>query len=300
MKIHQIYRLHKSTYHKKDFISQEKKRLEKENLIYVENYQDLNPHLPLILITHTQFNVRRFIQEHSNIFEITKCIVHPNSGMENIPIELIQEKGIKFYQGSCIRTQAVSEYILACLCQWNTPIPQRNEWDVNRTFRRQLFMERKGLILGWGNIGKMMENILRSLNIQLDILDPFLDKKPAQFLKKQYDFILCCADSRHSPTYSNHGFINAEYFNLINEYGAFINTSRGELVDWPSMLNFAQKFPLARLFLDVFPNEPYDFNQLSSYPNITLTSHIAGVYNSIDERISAFISESIDHFMQLC
>ena len=89
----------------------------------------------------------------------------------------------------------------------------------------------------------------------------------------KFDIILNLASL--NPTSKN--LINKDFLNALNKDGLFINPARGKIVNQSDLLSFLGENPQVTAYLDVFENEPEDFEMLKKVPNIKLSSHQAGV-----------------------
>lgn len=280
-----------SNYLPKDFRIKEQSVLKSLGKIhYCFTQEDILPHYPVVLISQSQTDFSKIPQ---SILNSCVLIIHPNSGYDNIPIDF----PIPVITGPEIRTCAVSEYILSCLFSWHSKIPfipsNNPRWDFQRKFPRNLFSQKKGLLLGFGNIGKKIYQVLKTLNANVDVSDPPQGK--AITFSPNYDYIIICMNLLKS----NENYVGSYFFNKLPPHGCIINTSRGEVLDLDSLIPILKKNPQMHAFLDVFKTEPMDFKWIEELQNqhIFCSSHVAGVYNSIDDHIIDFIYDTLKEFL---
>ena len=127
------------------------------------------------------------------------------------------------------------------------------------------------LVIGQGNIGKLVAHKLREL-VNVLTYDPiFNEESELKDLISQSDVI-----TLHIPLNSNtKGFIDKNKLALMKENASLINTSRGQIVDENALY---QEMVKGRVFaaFDVFWNEPYNGILKSFYPErFYMTPHIA-------------------------
>jgi len=92
-------------------------------------------------------------------------------------------------------------------------------------------------------------------------------------------------------TKETRGFVNAELLAHAKKGACFINTARGEVVDYPALAAAATDKGL-RIGLDVFANEPADAtadfaDALVAQPNVYGTHHIGASTDQAQEAIAA-------------
>ncbi len=242
----------------------------------------------LITNTHTNFD----LLSGEQIGQL-KLILHPNSGYDNIPVDFVKASKAPIIIGSTIRAQAVSQYILSALFNHFSKLPEQPFWDVDRKWPRKLISDLKVCLLGHGHIGKILSSTLTPMVKELTIYDPF--ENFTQLNNKNADVvILACGLNVKS-----HHIIDKTFLNAISEEALIINAARGELIKTSDLINFLDANNKAFAVLDVFEKEPADFGAFRHLKNIKHTSHIAGVYQNIDQHTIDFEVEVIRNFFEL-
>ncbi len=300
-----IFRPEISSYQDANFRKHEMSEIKKisllEKSLYIDDYSKLlteikkNPKLEIIFISTSYTKLELYTEILRNII----LWVHPNSGYDNLTKDFIEKSDFPIINGNSIRADAVFQYILACFLESNGPIPFSNTWDKNRCFPRKNFYDHKSLIIGHGHIGSKLSSFFDSTGISYSIYDPYLPITHIKQVRKLslagYDsVILCCG-------------LNSTTEKIINELSlatakndlTIINAARGALIDESALINFLGAHPKAIAYLDVYENEPNDLSQFSKLKNIKLTSHIAGVYDGIDDQIISFECQVIEDMLTL-
>ncbi len=243
----------------------------------------------LLTNTHTQ-------EEHitPQTLQRTKLIIHPNSGHDNFSNEWLNNLPCPFILGNPIRSQAVTQYVMGVLFHHFQPIPWPTQWDQKRQWPRPLMEDLNILLLGQGSIGSILKKTLSSLNCPIDIVDPYqpgvADRPP---VGKTYDVIILCCDNRQE----NFHFINQDYLqDKLTHSGVLINPARGDFYSEETLINLAQHHPERHFYIDVFSQEPKNFGDFKQFPNIHPTSHIAGVYQNLEDKLLAFEQKVIWDF----
>ena len=277
-----VFRPHTSEYFSPDFPMWEKSKLESlEGISYINSW-DQSPH---ILLTNTSAKI------NENQTKTLRLIVHANSGHEPFDKNFVEHCSAPIVMGNVIRVQAVVQYITSCLFQRYCLPPFSHQWDERRCWKRTLLEDLNILIIGYGHIGRKLHTVLKGFNATVNIYDPW---QGHDHLQPQHAdaIVLCC-----SRTPLSRHLIDADFLNQISPQATIVNIARGEIIDELSLVHFLENHPQAFAFLDVREQEPHPpecFNHLS---NIATSSHVAGVFQSIEQKIIDFEYGVIKDFL---
>jgi D-3-phosphoglycerate dehydrogenase len=289
-----VLRLNTSPYSNGILSPLEKKQLEKiqvrgHTLEYITEFTDSNDKSLYILISNTHTNPASISKE---LLDKTILMIHPNSGYDNFNPAFVKKINFPIVLGNEIRKQAVVEFTLSAIFHHFTAIPHHDVWDFDRKFSRPLIHSKKILIMGQGYIGRHLQNVLKHLGANVFIYDPFLGPK---LLPKEKMDVLILALSLNDKTKNiiNKKFINK---NLVQNF-FIINPARGELIQEHDLIEALSNNPDAHAVLDVFHPEPKDFLHLKKLQNIKLSSHIAGVFQELNQVMVDFEEKIIRDFL---
>ncbi|MCP4911525.1 MAG: hypothetical protein GY909_00290 [Oligoflexia bacterium] len=287
-----ICRLNISPYQSNNFRTQESSLF--ESLGY--RYQFETPENAQILIsnTHTEFE-----KLGDDVLKNCKLIIHPNSGYDNISLEFVEkmnEAGVSILSGNSIRSNAVATYILSSFFEYFASVPAKETWQDGRSWPRVKMEELNILILGQGHIGTKVEQSLRPVVGEVHVYDPFknMTRLDNELLAKVDVIIPACGLNATSEK-----IINEKFLAELKDEVLIINGARGKLIDQTALIKFLKAKPQSFAYLDVFEKEPCDFAIFKGLKNVALTSHIAGVFATIDQTILDFEKEVITDFKEL-
>lgn len=285
-----VFRVDVSPYQGKNFKANEKSVL--ESLQHVEYLEEFNHETkkPDILITNSHSDFLKFEQKFD--LDNIKLIIHVNSGYDNCPVLFLRGASFPVIAGNKIRAGAVSNYILAALFEQMTTIPKQKKWDHERKWNRDILSEKNILIIGFGHIGKILFKTLSPLAKKIHLFDPF---KNHNQLKPEMADILILSSSLNPSSYH---IINKQFLEQVPKNMLIINAARGGLIDQNALIDFLGKNKNAFAYLDVFEKEPFPLDELNKLENIKTTSHIAGVYNTLDNDILKFTKTVIQDFQK--
>jgi D-3-phosphoglycerate dehydrogenase len=294
MKSFSVIRVNTSPYHRPEFIQTEKRSLEEiPNITY--SFQNHSTHEnDLVLITNTHTDISNL---DPKILKHTKLIIHPNSGYEHFEKDYPLISHIPLVIGHVIRAQAVADYIIRVALENLIELPQHISWNKERLWKRTLLRNHKVGIFGFGHVGKIVTHFFKSLGMETFVIDPYVQgcyQSWEEIKLNEIDIIISCMslNSTSKETF------NQYFFEQVKNDLLFINPARGGLVNEIALKNFLKKNPQSFAFLDVFKNEPFE-SDWSHFPQVWKTSHIAGVFTEIDEKIIQFEKQVLQDFISL-
>jgi D-3-phosphoglycerate dehydrogenase len=292
-----VYRCNISKYQAANYAQKERNIIEKLGLTYLP--PELSPTIqPDIVIT----NSNTVLSAQSFDWSKIKLLIHPNSGYDNIKETIIKQiQDGPIILGNPLRANAVTTYCLQALFNAFTSPPTHLTWDHQREWNRINMDQLNILLIGHGHIGTLINQSLRPIVKQLDIYDPYRDA-PSQIAEltnlSHYHAIILAPSLNHS----SHHIVNQDFLHQVRSNAVIINAARGKLIHQQALIQFLKDNPHAKAYIDVFENEPADFSEWSdliSSKQAHLTSHIAGVYKNLDQKILEFVETTISDFLTL-
>lgn len=223
--------------------------------------------------------VRSTTKVDKNLLEGTqvKFVGSATSGIDHIDLEYLKSKGIEFAYAPGSNANSVAEYVIFGILSWAF------------TYCKDLSNLKIGII-GFGNIGSLVGKYANYFGWQVFINDPpLLEKINAGNEKPFPNFVTHCylnellevsmVITNHVPLtfegeYKTYNLLNESNLVKINKGGLFIHTSRGGVVDEPSLIRLAETKKVT-LIIDVWKNE-LDINLDLLTKSFIATPHIAG------------------------
>ena len=157
-------------------------------------------------------------------------------------------------------------------------------------------------VIGASRVGREMLRMLRSIDVDVLLYDPFLSADDAEALGATLVTLpeLCQrsdAVSIHAPlTDETVGMIGAEELALMHDGTVIVNTARGALIDTQAL---TPELVSGRLdaYLDVVDPEPLPGDSpLYDLPNVVITPHIAGALGNEITRLGKLAAEEVRRF----
>ena len=243
---------------------------------------------------------------HFKKYSNLKYLVTASTGTIHINFKDAKDFGIKIISitnelDTLEKITSTAEHALALSLSALRRIPQsmesvkNGEWNYSPFIGRQLNKIHVGVV-GFGRLGKMYCNFMRSLGSSVSVYDPY---KYELILKNGFEYCSLEDIFKISNIISLHchvtdettDFINKDLLKLISDNAIIINTARGEIVNEIDLCN-SLKTKNFYYFTDVL-NKEYDGLQNSVLAksvffnkNIFITPHQGGM--TFDARSIAY------------
>jgi erythronate-4-phosphate dehydrogenase len=190
------------------------------------------------------------------------------AGFNHLDIDYLNQREIRWYSAGGCNATAVAEYVISAILQ----LAHEDKFDP---------FAKKVAIIGAGNIGSALSNILNCLSINHVLCDP-----PLQATDKNRSFVnfetaiqadIICL---HTPLIKSGDFSTLHMFgsnelSRLSENQYLINACRGEVIDNNALLSLFKIGKKLNVVLDVWENEPLIKHDLIPYIRLA-TAHIAG------------------------
>ena len=157
-------------------------------------------------------------------------------------------------------------------------------------------------LLGAGQIGRRVIELLQPFELELLVFDPFLSAEAAAQIgasKVELDEAFARANvvSNHIANLpTTRGLLRGAHFAQMPPDATFINTGRGATVAQNEMIEVLQARPDLTALLDVtHPEPPAETSPLWKMPNVVLSSHIAG---SIGDEVVRMADFALEEFVR--
>jgi len=255
----------------------------------------------LVATTFTKLS-KRELEKFPNL----KYIQIASTGYDNVDISYVEEKGIALCNIPIANKQSVAEHVIAFSLVFLKDMMFLNQEMKNGNWPMltgSKDLEGKAFgIVGMGMIGIQLAKRLLPFNVTILYYDirrmKEEDEEKYGLNYMELDDLIKNADiiSIHLPlTDKTRGMFGEREFSMMKDGAIFINTARGEIVDMTALLK-AIKTKGIKAGLDVFPEEPPDFNsEIFKMDNVIVSPHIAGVTLESQQR---FLTETISNVLR--
>jgi len=223
-----------------------------------------------MLLTRSATQVNKELLEGTPV----KFVASATIGVDHVDTEYLRDNCIGFAHAPGSNAESVAEYVTAALLEICVK-SERKPSDLTLG------------IIGAGNVGSRVYRRARSLGMECVLNDPPKKALTGNEIYRPLDETLERSDiiSIHVPLIENgenptHHIVNAEFVSRMKQGAAFINTSRGKVLDEKGFRTVCSR--LGIIVFDVFENEPAISLETLRLADIA-TPHIAG--HSLDGKL---------------
>ncbi|MCA1060766.1 D-2-hydroxyacid dehydrogenase [Rossellomorea aquimaris] len=217
-----------------------------------------------------------------------KWIMVTSAGLEKMPFEAIQKKGILVTNARGIHKIPMAEFTIGLMLQHAKQLQAVREQEMNAEWSRRLpTSELHGaslLILGAGAIGGEIARLAKAFHMNVSgvnstglpgehfdsmfTLETFNEQLP------KADYVVSVLPSTNRTKH----ILKVDHFEQMKDTAVFINIGRGDLVEESVLLEAAERKLIGHLFLDVFDHEPLHRNHpFWEAEGITVTPHLSSI-----------------------
>ncbi|MDA9217102.1 hypothetical protein N9O68_02745 [Candidatus Pelagibacter ubique] len=216
-----------------------------------------------------------------NKLEKLKYLFRLGSGTDNVNIDYLEKKKIKFFKSKVTPEIAVAELIVGYIFSIYRDIHEHDRNLKNKIWKKKMGSTLNGKtlgIIGYGKVGKYLHKILK--NFGIDIL--INDKKKIKLKNTNLNTLIKKSDiiSINTNLLSKQKLLDKQKLNLCKKNCLIINTSRPEVLDHKYLYWLLKNKKILGAALDVFDKEPY-FGDLTKLDNVLLTPHIGSYSKEI-------------------
>lgn len=275
----------------------------------IENAKDAD-----IIITVYEPLTKEVLSQLPNL----KLVVYRSIGFNSVDLAYANERQLPVSHITQYCVDEVANYVVAAILSHNRRILDFNQSvKVDRKWDYELFPDMRRLssltvgLIGFGNIPRLVAQRLQVFGCKVMAYDPFVPAEVfanAGVTQVSLEEIFAHSDyiSSHLPLNdSTKEMLNATLFNLCENQPAFINSSRGGVVNEEDLVAALQSGKVSYAILDVVHSEDPDLSKLPfmQMDNVVLTPHIAfysqeafiqGVQDNF-KNIQAFLNGDLAH-----
>ena len=234
-----------------------------------------------------------------------KVVAKHGVGFDNIDVTAAADLRIPVMISATANFESVAEHTLGLMLSLAKDLPRMDGrmhqgfWDKTQYRGMELFRKALGLI-GFGRIGRRMNQLVAPLQMRILISDPYIPKEsipPGIQRVSQLEPLLKEADvvSLHCPlTEETRNLIGKKELLRMKKTAFLINTARGGIVDEEALIEALREGKIAGAAIDTFRQEPpEDLRRLCEAGKVVLTPHIAAATDAAFTRMGVEAARNI-------
>ena len=250
-----------------------------------------------------------FLHNDIESFPNLRFIQLTSAGLDRVPVEKINEKGIVLKNARGVYSVPMAEFavsgVLALYKNIGTFIEnQKNHsWIKDRNVR-----EMSGdtvLVVGCGSVGTECAKRFKAfgmnvigadiINPQNDVYDQYCSMDDINSVLNKADVIVLTLPL----TEETKNFFNEERFSCVKDGSILVNIARGAVVNEESLIENLKNGKLSGAVLDVFCTEPLNENsELWDMKNVIITPHNSFVSSKNQNRMFNVAYDNIKEYMK--
>lgn len=251
---------------------------------------------PEVLICRDRDNIRTIVERCPTI----KLIFIVEVGVEELPFEILLEKGIRVANTGGISTDIMSNYVMSIILGQCSRLKENVLNQQSRYWKKfqctESLQGKVMLVVGAGHTGRAIARKAKVFGMAMYGVQR--EPRPTEFFDKtmtisEMDGYLAMADyvvCTLPETKYTVGLFNYQRFTKMKPTATFINVSRGALVVEEDLLKALDENLLSCACLDVFRHEPLmQESPLWTHPNVIVTPHQSG-------RLSDYMIQAMKFF----
>ena len=233
-----------------------------------------------------------------------KVISRNGTGVDNLPLAYLKERGIKVRKAEGANARGVAELALAMMFAALRHVPSTDRGLKQGEWPRRRGHEIRGRtlgVIGCGAVGGEVARMAAALGVHVLGFDPAfpdLGIDPTRFTWASHDEIFRQSDmiSLHCPPLpGGKPLISEETLAVVKPGLIVVNTARAGLVDPQAAIAALDRGQLGTYCVDVFDIEPPPFPGIASHPGVIATSHIGGyTEESVDRATEMAIANLLE------
>ena len=235
-----------------------------------------------VLLVRSVTPVNKSLLSKSNVRFVGTCTI----GTDHIDKNFLKENGISYSSAPGCNANGVVQYVV-------TALNSLNALDVNKQVS----------IVGFGNVGRRLYKMLKTLGFRVNCYDPFKTAEDCEDLvafESIFDSDIVCLHAPFTQSGSHptqHMFSTREFKSLKSD-AILLNAGRGKVIDNMALVEYLNHNDDLTVVLDVWENEPAINVDLFNHVAIG-SPHIAGY--SYEGRVtgSTMIFEALSSFLEM-
>jgi phosphoglycerate dehydrogenase-like enzyme len=205
------------------------------------------------------------------------------AGVDGMPLAELKKRGTKVTNGAGINAITIAEYVVMGMLTVAkgyrdvVRAQSAHEWLIDSPGKVELYGS-KALLLGYGAIGKLIEERLRAFNVDVTIVrrtpgPTSLAPDAWQARLGEFDWVILAVPA----TPETDEMIGADELAAMKQSAVLINIARGSVVDQDALVKALADKQIGGAFLDVTTPEPLPAGHpLWGLDNCHITMHLSG------------------------
>ena len=239
-----------------------------------------------------------------------KIISRTGAGVDNVDVDAATERGILVCNVVGVNSTSVAEQavtlmasVLKRICYMDTAVRSGN-WKARRGDTTHELAGKSVGVVGLGNIGRRVAAICsQGFGMKVMAYDPYAKETIAEegYIDcTTLDELFAESDvvTLHCPNIpETRGLASRELLSKMKPTAVLVNTSRGDVVDEPALVELLQQGRIAGAGLDVYAHEPPpEDHPLYKLETVVLSPHVAALTEEVSTKVALASAQAVLDF----
>jgi len=237
-----------------------------------------------------------------------KLVARHGVGYDAVDVDALTARKIPLALTGDVNSGAVAEHTLALMLSLAKRITaydkavREGDFRIRDTFSAYELAGRTLLIIGFGRIGRRVNDLAQAFGMTVLVADPFVstdDIKASGATPVALHEALPVSDfvSIHAPKTPDGITLGREEIGKIKRGAAIVNVARGGMVDETALVDALNAGHISGAGLDVFEDEPLPATSpVASHKNIVLSPHSAAFTGECVQRMADACARNVIAF----
>ncbi len=240
-----------------------------------------------------------------NSFLALKGVIRAGSGMNNICIDSLKERGVKYCNFPDVNTRAVAEYAIGILiCTYRhlfsaNSMLKKGVWDKKNFMGHELSGKTVGLI-GVGNIGKALAKLLQVFEVKVlyaNKSNTVVEEIQGRLVS--LDELCGCADIicvQVPLNKSTYQLVDSTLIDRMVKKPIILNLSRFDVFEFLSVVKAAEEGRIRAAIIDPVEKEHMELISTLQLENMIMMPHLGGNTFESQDRLLSMIEKKLDEW----
>jgi phosphoglycerate dehydrogenase-like enzyme len=246
-----------------------------------------------------------FIYNDISTFKNLKTIQLTSVGLDRVPIDYINQHGIKLFNARGVYNVPMAEWAVLKILEIYKKSrvfyknQEKHKWEKQRDLLE--LTDKTATILGFGSVGLEIAKRLKAFGvivISADIkrvenvyVDESLSINDVDEALKKSDIVVLALPLTDKTKH----LINKAKISIMKDNVVLINVSRGGIIDEAELIEALKADKFLGVALDVFEEEPLGESRLWDLENVIITPHNSFVSDKVNERLFELMIENLSN-----
>lgn len=233
-------------------------------------------------------------------FKSLKLIQLTSVGLDRVPLDYIEEYGIKLCNAKGVYSIPMAEWVILSILEIYKKsrcffkAQSERKWEKQRDLLE--LTDKVATIIGFGDVGFEVAKRLKAFGVSIigvdirekksDLIDEYYSVDDLDNALGKSDIVVLALPLTPKSRY----LIDADRIANMKRDSVLINVSRGSVVDENALIKALKRGRFLGVALDVFEKEPLSVNSsLWDFENTIITPHNSFVSNKVEDRLSELV-----------